>query len=301
MNLMLDKSRIKYIFGVQFEAMNQLPIEKRVQIINQLVEGSSLRAASRISGCSINTVTKLLVDVGRACQAFHDETVRGLASKRVQCDEIWSFVYAKEKNAPEEKLEAGEAGDVWTWTGLDADSKLIISWYVGNRDAASANVFMQDVADRLKNRVQLTTDGFKPYLEAVGDVFGSRIDFAQLVKIYGGSEEGNVNERRYSQAECTGTKVRNVEGNPDRKHVSTSYVERQNLTMRMHMRRFTRLTNAFSKKVENHCYAIALHFVYYNFVKIHKTLRVTPAIEAGITKDLMEIEDIVRLTEKYSN
>ena len=301
MNLMLDKSRIKYIFGVQFEAMNQLPIEKRVQIINQLVEGSSLRAASRISGCSINTVTKLLVDVGRACQAFHDETVRGLASKRVQCDEIWSFVYAKEKNAPEEKLEAGEAGDVWTWTGLDADSKLIISWYVGNRDAASANVFMQDVADRLKNRVQLTTDGFKPYLEAVGDVFGSRIDFAQLVKIYGGSEEGKVNERRYSQAECTGTKVRNVEGNPDRKHVSTSYVERQNLTMRMHMRRFTRLTNAFSKKVENHCYAIALHFVYYNFVKIHKTLRVTPAIEAGITKDLMEIEDIVRLTEKYSN
>jgi len=274
--------------------MNKLPIEKRTQIVNLLVEGNSLRAISRISGCSINTVTKLLVDVGRACQKFHDETVIHVASKKVQCDEIWSFVYAKQKNVPEEKQ--GEAGDVWTWTALDADSKLIVSWFVGNRDAESANLFMQDVATRLSNRVQLTTDGHKAYLQAVENTFGAGIDFAQLVKIYGGNE-GTGNERKYSPVECLGAKKVTVSGSPDKKDISTSYVERQNLTMRMHMRRFTRLTNAFSKKIENHSYAIALHFVYYNFAKVHKTLRVTPAMEAGLAKRPMEISEIVKLAD----
>ncbi|MDP4285083.1 MAG: IS1 family transposase [Bacteroidota bacterium] len=275
--------------------MNKLPISKKVQIINLLVEGSSLRAASRIADVSINTVTKLLVDVGRACQKFHNEKVVNVSTKRIQCDEIWSFVYAKDKNVTQEQKEGG-AGDAWTWVGIDADTKLVVSWFVGNRDADSANIFMNDVATRLKNRVQLTTDGLKAYLEAVTENFGSQIDFAQLIKLYGGSE-GAGNEKKYSPAECTGAKKHAVSGNPDPKHISTSYVERQNLTMRMHMRRFTRLTNGFSKKIENHCYAIALHFVYYNFVKIHKTLRVPPAMEAGLIKRLMSIEDIVRLAD----
>ncbi|HET6991978.1 MAG TPA: IS1 family transposase, partial [Bacteroidia bacterium] len=201
-----------------------------------------------------------------------------------------------QKNVPE-GME-NEAGDIWTWTALDADSKLIVSWYVGDRSANSANIFMQEVAGRLSNRVQLTTDGHKPYLDAVEDAFNGKIDFATLIKIYGASE-GSSNEKRYSPAQCIGAEKKKVLGNPDPKHVSTSYVERQNLTMRMHMRRFTRLTNGFSKKIENHCYAIALHFVYYNFCKIHKTLRVTPAMEAGLTKDLMEISDIVKLVDKY--
>ena len=274
--------------------MNKLPIDKRTQIISLLVEGNSLRATSRITGCSINTVTKLLVDVGMACQKFHDATVLNVVSKRVQCDEIWSFVYSKQKNVPE-GME-GEAGDVWTWTGIDADSKLIISWLVGSRDAGSANMFMQDIAGRLRDRVQITTDGLKLYIDAVDEAFGPNVDFAQLVKIYG-SESGTGNERRYSPVECMGAKKMSVFGRPDKKYISTSYVERQNLTMRMHMRRFTRLTNGFSKKIENHCYAIALHFVYYNFCKIHKTLRVTPAMEAGIATDIMEIKDIVVLPE----
>ncbi|HUZ60272.1 MAG TPA: IS1 family transposase [Hanamia sp.] len=275
--------------------MNKLPIQKKVQIINLLVEGSSLRATSRIADVSINTVTKLLVDVGKACQKFHNEKVVNVSTKRIQCDEIWSFVYAKDKNATQEQKEVG-AGDAWTWVGIDADTKLVVSWFVGNRDADSANIFMNDVATRLKNRVQLTTDGLKAYLEAVTESFGSQIDFAQLIKLYGGSE-GAGNEKKYSPAECTGAKKHTVSGNPDPKRISTSYIERQNLTMRMHMRRFTRLTNAFSKKLENHCYAIALHFVYYNFVKIHKTLRVPPAMEAGLIKRLMSIEDIVRLVD----
>lgn len=278
--------------------MNQLPLEKRAQIINLLVEGSSLRATSRITGCSINTVSKLLVDVGKACLKFHDEKVVNVNSKKIQCDEIWSFCYSKQKNVPDNKI--GEAGDLWTWTAIDADSKLMVSWFVGNRDIDSANIFMEDVAYRLKNRVQLTTDGLKVYLEAVNNNFGKEIDYAQLIKLYG--DNGSVgNEKRYSPAECNGTKKHNVSGNPDKKHVSTSYIERQNLTMRMHMRRFTRLTNAFSKKIENHCYAVALFMVFYNFAKIHKTLRVTPAMEAGLTQDIMSIEEIVLLTEKYSN
>jgi len=272
--------------------MNKLPIEKKVQIINLLVEGNSLRACSRIADVSINTVTKLLVDVGQACQQFHNETVIHLPSERIQCDEIWSFVGCKEK--AKEKGAAGD-GDVWTWTALDADSKLIVSWLVGDRGVETATVFMQDVRDRLNNRVQLTTDGHRPYLQAVKEAFDYDVDYAMLIKTYGFSEGNTETERKYSPAECTGCKKTKVMGDPNPKFVSTSYVERQNLTMRMHMRRFTRLTNAFSKKVENHCYAIALHFVYYNFAKIHKSLSVTPAMQAGLTKRVMSIEDIVNL------
>lgn len=272
--------------------MNKLPIEKRVQIISLLVEGNSLRSISRIADVSINTVTKLLVDVGIACWEFHDKNVVNVKSKRIQCDEIWSFVYSKEKNKPE-GIE--NAGDVWTWTAIDADSKLIVSWNVGGRDADSANTFLHDVADRLSNRVQMTTDGLHAYLEAVTDNFGSQIDFAQLVKLYGREGDGKTAEKKYSPAKFTASKKTIISGNPDEAHISTSYVERQNLTMRMHMRRFTRLTNGFSKKIENHCYAIALHFMYYNWVKQHKTLRVTPAMAAGLTKRFMSIEDIANL------
>jgi len=288
---MLDSLSKSYYLSI----MNKLPIEKRVQIINLLVEGNSLRATSRLADVSINTVTKLLVNVGRACDKFHSEQVREVTTKRIQCDEIWSFVYSEQKNVPEGMDEV--ASDVWTWVGIDADTKLVVSWLVGGRDADSANAFMNDVAFRLKNRVQLTTDGLKAYLDAVTDSFGSQIDFAQLVKIYGGSEGNTTTERKYSPAVCTGCNKNTVSGNPDPKHVSTSYVERQNLTMRMPMRRFTRLTNGFSKKIENHCHAIALHFVFYNFVKLHKTLRVTPAMAAGITKRFMTIEDVVRLAD----
>lgn len=274
--------------------MNKLSIQKRVQIINCLVEGMSMRATSRLADVSINTVTKLLVDVGMACEKFHNENVVKVAANRIQCDEIWSFVYSKEKNVPEGMEDY--AGDIWTWTALDADSKMIISWYVGQRDAIAANDFMNDVASRLANRVQLTTDGHRAYLTAVDNAFKGDIDYAMLVKLYG-QPEGSQNEKRYSPAECVGSEKTSISGTPDEKYISTSYVERQNLTMRMHNRRFTRLTNAFSKKIENHCFAIALHFVYYNFVKIHKTLRVPPAMEAGLIKKLMSIEDIVRLTD----
>jgi IS1 family transposase len=274
--------------------MNKLPIEKRVQIINMLVEGSSLRATSRVCDVSINTVTKLLVDVGRACEKFHNETVRNVTSKRVQCDEIWSFVYAKEKNKPE---DMENVGDVWTWTAIDADSKLIVSWLVADRSPMAAKEFMLDVASRLKNRVQLTTDGYKPYLEAVYGAFELDIDYAMLVKIYGGTDGTGQSEKKYSPAKFSGSKKTWISGEPAQEHISTSYVERQNLTMRMHMRRFTRLTNAFSKKIENHCHAIALHFVYYNFVKMHKTLRITPAMAAGLTKRFMNIEEIIKLTD----
>ncbi len=288
---MLDSLSILYYLCF----MNKLPIQKRVQIINLLVEGSSLRATSRIADVSINTVTKLLVDVGRACEKFHDEKVRGLKSSKIQADEIWSFVYSKQKNVPD-GME-NEAGDIWTWTAIDADSKIIVSWFVGDRTAVSANLFMKDVASRLANRVQLTTDGHSAYLSAVDNAFESNIDFAQLQKMYGVSEGESQTERKYSPATCTGIRKTIIEGEPDEKHISTSYVERQNLTIRMHNRRFTRLTNAFSKKIDNHCLALALHFVYYNFVKIHKTLRVPPAMEAGLIKRLMSIEDIVRLDE----
>lgn len=275
--------------------MNKLPIQKRIQIINMLVEGSSLRATSRVCDVSINTVSKLLVNVGRGCIEFHNKTVQNVKSERIQCDEIWSFVYSKEKNKP---IDMEGVGDVWTWTALDSDTKLMISWLVGGRDADSACEFMRDVKNRIhKQRVQLTSDGLYAYQEAVTEAFGSQIDFAQLVKLYGKGEGSHTTERKYSPAECIGAKKTVISGKPDEAHISTSHVERSNLTMRMHMRRFTRLTNAFSKKIENHCHAIALHFVYYNFAKVHKTLRVTPAMEAKLMKKPMTIEDIVKLAD----
>ena len=275
--------------------MNKLPIERKAQIIRLLVEGNSIRAITRITGASKNTVIKLLISVGNACQRFHNEKVVNIRSERLQCDEIWSFCYAKEKNVTHAIREG--SGDVWTWVAIDADTKMVVSWVVGDRGADTACVFMNDVADRLANRVQLTTDGHRAYLVAVDRAFDNDIDYAQLVKMYGGSEGTSDNEKKYSPAECTGIRKTRITGDPNPKFVSTSYVERQNLTMRMHMRRFTRLTNAFSKKLENHCYAIALHFVYYNFVKIHQSLSVPPAMQAGLIKRLMTIEDIVRLAE----
>lgn len=286
--------------------MNKLPIAKKVQIINCLVEGMSLRATSRLVDVSINTVTKLLVDTGKACQDFHDETVHSLTTKRIQLDEIWSFVYAKESHVEEimnSSIDKDKAGDVWTWVGIDADSKLVVSWYVGNRDTESAKVIVSDIKSRLTNRIQLTTDGLKSYLDAVDSAFGDKIDFAQIKKVYASDNPKGAKryqqrmEARYSPGDFVSAEVKTISGAPDIKHVSTSYVERQNLTMRMHMRRFTRLTNAFSKKIENHCHAIALHFVYYNFAKIHTSLRVTPAMQAGVTKQPMSIEDIVRLAD----
>ena len=274
--------------------MNKLPIEKRVQIINLLVEGNSLRACSRIADVSINTVTKLLVSVGKACEKFHNETVVNIKSYRIQADEIWSFVYAKEKNAP---LNMEGVGDCWTWTGIDADTKLIVSWFVGQRDADSAQEFMSDIAKRITTRFQLTTDAFRMYINAVTENFGSQIDYAQLIKVYGKGSSANSTDTKYSPAECIGIEKRIISGNPNEKDISTSFVERQNLTIRMHNRRFTRLTNAFSKKLENHALALALHFVYYNFSKIHKTLRVTPAMEAKLAKKPMTLEEIVRLVD----
>jgi IS1 family transposase len=273
--------------------MNKLPIEKRRQILAMLCEGSSMRSIERITGVSINTVSKMLVDAGEACLILHDETVHNVKASRVQCDEIWSFCYAKDKNVPAAKDAPEGAGDVWTWTAIDADTKLIVSYFVGDRSGQSAIALMDDLRSRLSNRVQLTTDGHRAYLEAVEGAFGADVDYAQLVKMYGNVGGGKNAEVRYSPAECTGIKKVRVEGNPDVKHVSTSYVERQNLTMRMSMRRFTRLTNAFSKKLDNHIHALALYFVFYNFTRIHKTLRVSPAMAAGITNRLWSLDDVI--------
>ena len=278
-------------------AMNKLPSETRAHILSLLVEGSSLRSVSRVCDVSINTVTKLLIDAGSVCAAYHDQYVRNLQCKRVQCDEIWSFCYSKERAVKTAKAAPVGAGNVWTWTAFDADSKLIVSWNVGNRDADAALAIMEDLRDRVKSRMQLTTDGLRVYLEAVQETFGvDGIDYAQLVKIYG-EAPGRGNERRYSPAECVGATKVPVEGNPDSKHISTSYVERQNLNMRMGMRRFTRLTNAFSKKLENHCHALALYFMYYNFIRIHKSLKVSPALAAGVTDRLWSMEDVVALID----
>jgi len=252
-----------------------------------------MRSISRVVGCSINTVTKLLVDAGNTCFEYHDAMVQNVKSRRVQCDEIWSFYYSKQKNVP--KGKEGEAGDVWTWTAIDADSKLILSWMAGDRSAETAQAFMQDLATRLATRVQLTTDGYIVYLEAVEGAFGADIDYATLIKHYGSSPESEV---RYSPPKVVGCSAATVTGKPDAKHVSTSYVERQNLTMRMSMRRFTRLTNAFSKKLENHIHALSLYFFYYNFVRIHKSLRVSPAMEAGVVDHLMSFEDLVGLIDQ---
>jgi len=276
-------------------SMNRLTSDERARILHLLCEGQSIRAITRLTGASKNTVTKLLIDAGSACMAFHDASVRDVKAKRIQVDEIWSFTYAKQKNVAAAKAAPEGAGDTWTWTAIEADTKLIVSYFVGGRDGECAMWFMDDLRSRLANRVQLTSDGHKAYLEAVEGAFGGDIDYAQLIKIYGASPESA--KGRYSPADCTGIKKTRVEGNPDLAHVSTSYVERQNLTMRMHMRRFTRLTNGFSKKVENHAFAVALHMMYYNFVRIHSKLRMSPAIAAGVSDRLWEIGDIVALVE----
>jgi IS1 family transposase len=271
--------------------MNKLSVIKRAQILSMLCEGSSMRSISRVADVSINTVSKLLENAGDFCAAFHDENVRGVKARRVQVDEIWSFVYAKQKNVADAKAAPDGSGDAWTWTALDADSKVVVSFFVGGRDGDCAKWFMEDVAARLATRVQLTSDGHRAYLEAVEGAFGADVDYAQLVKIYGASPESA--KGRYSPAECTGIKKIPVEGKPDPKHISTSYVERANLTMRMSMRRFTRLTNAFSKKLENHVHMIAIYTVWYNWMRIHKTLRVAPAMAAGLTDKLMGWEDLI--------
>lgn len=279
--------------------MNRLSIEKRSQIIHLLAEGNSMRATTRLADVSKNTVAKLLADVGAACLQYQDETLRDLPCKRIQCDEIWSFCYAKQKNVPLDKLGQFGYGDVWTWTAICSDTKLVPSWHIGNRNAEDALCFMDDLASRLANRVQLTTDGHKPYLIAVEEAFGAGIDYAMLIKMYGQSEGGpKVSaERKYSPAICTGAEKRPISGKPDPAHVSTSYVERQNLTMRMNMRRFTRLTNAFSKKVDNLNHAVSLHFMYYNFCRIHQTLRMTPAMKAGIANHIWEVSEIAALLD----
>lgn len=275
--------------------MNKLSSADRARILHLLCEGNSIRAAVRLTGASKNTIAKLLVDAGKACLAYHDQHVRNVAARRVQMDEIWAFTHCKQKNVATAKAAPDDAGDVWTWTAIDAESKLVLSYLVGGRDSEYALAFMDDLRGRLSTRVQLTSDGHKAYLQAVEEAFGADVDYAMLVKLYGASPEGT--QGRYSPAECTGIRKTTIEGAPDPAHVSTSFAERQNLTMRMHMRRFTRLTNAFSKKVENHAYAVALHFMYYNFVRIHGKLRVTPAMAAGVTDRLWEIDDIVALVE----
>ncbi len=274
--------------------MNRLTTEDRVRVLAALVEGNSIRSTVRMTGISKPTVLKLLADIGRVCGEYQDKTLRNLRCRRIQCDEIWSFVYAKARNVKAAKAAPPNAGDVWTWVALDADSKLAVSWMVGPRDYASATAFMQDVAARLVNKVQLTTDGHNAYLNAVEDAFGLDVDFAQLQKIYG-SERTDAS--RYSPGHYIASRKVVVQGDPDPAHVSTSYVERQNLTMRMQMRRFTRLTNGFSKKVENHAAMVALHFMAYNFVRIHQTLRITPAMAAVVTDHVWDLSELVALLE----
>ena len=277
--------------------MNKLSKKKRAKIIKMLVEGSSLRSISRIEDASINTVSKLLVEAGAACAAYHDKAVRGMRSQHVQLDEIWQFCYAKEQNVPFAKAAPDWSGDAWTWTALDSESKMIVSFVTGDRSMTTALVFLDDLKSRLADRIQLTSDGHGVYLGAVERVFGADVDFAQLVKLYGQPEGETATESRYSPGECTATKKKRVVGNPDPALISTSYVERHNLTMRMSMRRFTRLTNAFSKKIDNHAAALALYFVFYNFCRIHKTLRMTPAMAAGISNTLHDAEWIVGLID----
>jgi IS1 family transposase len=277
--------------------MNKLDAKARAQILHLLCEGSSIRAVTRLTGASKNTVTKLLVDAGRACTDYQDRAFRNLSCKRIQVDEIWSFVGSKHTNTSAEKKATGEAGDCWTWTAIDADTKLMPSWLVSDRSADSALEFMLDLQGRLANRVQLTSDGHGAYLRAVEESFGDDIDYAMLVKVYGHATQ--TEQRRYSPAPCLGAIKGAVTGKPDPKHISTSFAERQNLNIRMHTRRFTRLTNAFSKKVENHALSVALFAMYYNFVRIHKTLRVTPAMAAGVTDKLWEIGDFVKALEKW--
>ena len=276
--------------------MNKLDTKTRKLIIRCLVEGQSVRATARTADVSKNTVTKLLIDAGKACADYQDKALRDLPCQRIQVDEIWSFIYAKEKNVPRPKSAPPEAGDVWTWTAICADTKLVPLWRVGDRSGMTAIEFMDDLRPRLANRVQLTSDGHKAYLEAVEGAFGGDVDYAQLVKVYGDTPEA---EKRYSPPVCVGAGKRRVEGRPDPAHVSTSYAKRNNLTMRMSIRRFTRLTNAFSKKIENHAHSVALHFMHYNFCRQHKSSDgISPAMAAGVTDRLLDIEDIVRLVDE---
>jgi IS1 family transposase len=287
-------------------SMNRLATEKRAQIIGSLVEGNSIRATVRMTGAAKNTVTKPLVDLGEACTEYQDHVMRGLPCRTIQCDEIWAFCYAKQKNVPEQHRGTFGYGDVWTWTALCADTKIVPTWLVGERTADDASVFMSDLARRLSHRVQLTTDGHRAYLQAVDGAFGFAVDYAMLQKLYG-PPEGAAQERRYSPAVCTGIDVRKVTGDPDPERISTSYVERQNLTMRMGMRRFTRLTNGFSKKVENLSHAVALHYMHYNFARVHSSLTVknedgtrtkrTPAMAAGVTDHVWTLREIAALLD----
>lgn len=274
--------------------MNQLSAENRAQIVAALVEGNSMRAVSRMTGVARNTINKLLCDLGAVCSEYQDKVFQNLPCKRIQCDEIWSFVGAKEKNTSAEKKAEGW-GDIWTWVAIDADTKLVPSWFVGARDAGCAYHFMHDLADRLANRVQLTTDDHKAYLSAVENAFGCDIEYARLIKLYGDAPEAA--QIHYSPPQCPGIEIRAVSGRPDMKHVSTSFVERQDLTTRMSMRRFTPLTNGFSKKVENHAHILALHYMYYNFGRIHQSLRVAPAMEAGIADHVWGLDEIISLLD----
>jgi IS1 family transposase len=278
--------------------MNKLTPEKRAQALQMMAEGISLRSMTRLTGISRTTLIKLLEDAGQAFSEYMDNTLVNLPCKRLQLDEAWGFCYAKQKNVPTAKAAREGAGDIWTWVALDADTKLAASFYVGARDGAAALDFVSDLAPRLANRVQITSDGHKAYLEAIEESFGADVDYAQLVKIYGAPTEG---EKRYSPAVCTGAVKHKVEGNPDPKHVSTSYVERQNLNIRMGNRRMTRLTNAFSKKAENHAHIMAIYFMHYNFVRIHKTLKITPAMAAAVTPKLWEMSDMVCVLEAWES
>ena len=284
----------KYLIDHHNRNMNRLSTAKRTAVVAALCEGMSIRATVRITGVAKNTIVKLITDLGAACSKYQDEHIRNIRARRVQCDEIWSFVGSKEKNTSIEKKAHGW-GDCWTWTALDADTKLMISFRLGARSLNTASDFMHDVAERLAGRIQLTTDGNRVYIEAVESAFQDEIDYAMLRKLYGADPEAP--ETRYSPAKCIGCDMKKISGNPDPKHVSTSYVERANLTMRMSMRRFTRLTNGFSKKLENHAAMVALYFMYYNFARVHQTLRVTPAIEAGIADHVWNIEEIVGLLD----
>jgi IS1 family transposase len=272
--------------------MNKLPLEKRVQILSMLVEGSSMRAVSRVADVSINTVTKLLEDAGEACIALHDEKVRNVKARRLQCDEIWSFNYCKKIALPTAKAAPEKAGDVWTWTALEAGSKLIVSYYVGNRDGEHALAFIGDLASRIVDRPQITTDGLASYVSAIDEIFGVDVDFAQLIKTYSEAPDKGP-ERKYSPGVCTGAYSKAITGKPDSKHVSTSLVESHNQKIRQHMRRFTRLTAGHSKKFANHCHALALYFAFYNFVKVHSAIRMSPAMAAGIESKLWSMADIV--------
>ncbi len=275
--------------------MNKLDPKKQAQVISALVEGNSIRATVRMTGVAKNTIVKLLVELGAACSDYLDKHLVNLNCQRVQVDEIWSFCYAKAKNVtPEIVVKNPFAGDVWTWVAIDADTKLIPSWIVGPRDGVTARIFVNDLAKRLANRIQLTSDGLSVYLAAVEKAFHGHVDYAMLQKIYNETSGG---QKRYSPAECIGCETKIINGDPDPKFISTSYIERQNLTMRMSMRRYTRLTNAFSKKIENHVAMVALHTMHYNFVRIHQTLRITPAMAAGVADQLWSIEDLIRLLQ----